>query len=48
MPYAMVNDLRLYYEDQGTGPPLVLLNGGTLTIDGPGAGGWAALRPYLA
>jgi hypothetical protein len=25
MPYADVNGLRLYYEEQGDGPPLVLL-----------------------
>jgi hypothetical protein len=25
MPYAAVNGLRLYYEEEGTGPPLVLL-----------------------
>jgi pimeloyl-ACP methyl ester carboxylesterase len=48
MPYAAVNGLRLYYEEQGSGPPLVLLNGGTLTIDDSSAGGWATLRPYLA
>ena len=48
MPYAAVNGLRLYYEEEGTGPPLVLLNAATLTIDGPGRGGWATLRPYLA
>jgi 3-oxoadipate enol-lactonase len=58
MPYAMVNDLRLYYEQArpsalvaagGTGPPLVLLNGGTGTIDAPvNGGGWGPLRTYLA
>ena len=48
MPYAAVNGLRLYYEEQGSGPPLVLLNASTLTISGPGCGGWANLRPYLA
>jgi hypothetical protein len=39
MPYAAVNGLRLYYEEEGTGPPLVLLNAATLTISGPGCGG---------
>jgi pimeloyl-ACP methyl ester carboxylesterase len=47
MPYATVNGLRLYYEEQGSGPPLVLLNGATGTLDDP-SGGWVALRPYLA
>ncbi len=48
MPYAEANGLRLYYEEQGSGPPLVLLNGATLTLDAPGRGGWATLRPLLA
>jgi pimeloyl-ACP methyl ester carboxylesterase len=48
MPFAAVNGLRLYYEEEGTGPPLVLLNASTLTIDDSNRGGWAALRPYLA
>jgi pimeloyl-ACP methyl ester carboxylesterase len=48
MPSASVNGLRLYYEEQGSGPPLVLLNGATLTLDEPGRGGWATLRPMLA
>ena len=45
MPYAAVNGLRLYYEEEGAGRPLVLLNGAGGTIDGPH---WATLRPYLA
>ena len=48
MPYAAVNDVRLYYEEEGAGPPLVLLNGVTGTLDEPGRGGWGTLRPYLA
>jgi pimeloyl-ACP methyl ester carboxylesterase len=49
MPYASVNGLRLYYEEQGSGPPLVLLNGATGTVDEPVyGGGWATLRPFLA
>jgi pimeloyl-ACP methyl ester carboxylesterase len=58
MPYATVNGLRLYYEQArpsalvaagGTGPPLVLLNGGTGTIDAPvNGGGWGPLRTYFA
>src|SRR6266542_174998 len=31
--YASVNDLKIYYEIQGTGKPLVLLPGGLCTID---------------
>jgi pimeloyl-ACP methyl ester carboxylesterase len=49
MPYATVNGLRLYYEAEGTGPPLVLLNAVTGTVDEPHwEGGWSALRPFLA
>ena len=33
MPYAEVNDIRMYYEEQGRGEPLVLLHGATGTID---------------
>jgi pimeloyl-ACP methyl ester carboxylesterase len=33
MTYAPVNGLQLYYEDRGSGRPLVLLHGGLLTID---------------
>jgi pimeloyl-ACP methyl ester carboxylesterase len=33
MPYADVNGLHLYYEEQGKGPPLVLLHGGLMTIE---------------
>jgi pimeloyl-ACP methyl ester carboxylesterase len=32
MPYADVNGLHMYYEESGSGPPLVLLHGGLLTI----------------
>jgi len=31
--YVPVNGLELYYEIHGTGPPLVLLHGGELTMD---------------
>lgn len=30
--YAPVNGLRMYYEMQGSGPPLVLIHGGGSTI----------------
>jgi pimeloyl-ACP methyl ester carboxylesterase len=33
MTYAPVNGLRLYYEVNGSGRPIVLLHGGLLTID---------------
>jgi pimeloyl-ACP methyl ester carboxylesterase len=33
MTSAPVNGLQLYYETHGSGPPLVLLHGGLLTID---------------
>ena len=47
MPYADANGLRLYYEEEGSGPPLVLLNGALATLDEPSRGGWATLRPFL-
>jgi pimeloyl-ACP methyl ester carboxylesterase len=31
--YATVNGLRMYYEEHGSGRPLILLHGGILTID---------------
>jgi pimeloyl-ACP methyl ester carboxylesterase len=43
MSYADVNGLSLYYEEHGSGEPLVLLHGGI------GAGEvWAASAPALA
>ena len=48
MPYAGVNDVRMYYEEQGQGEPLVLLHGATGAIDPAVSSGWAKLRPALA
>ena len=47
MPCATVNGLHPYYEEQGSGPPLLLLNGAAGTLD-DSKGAWTALRPYLA
>ncbi len=33
MPYAPVNDLSMYYEVHGDGPPLILLHGAYMTAD---------------
>jgi pimeloyl-ACP methyl ester carboxylesterase len=45
MPYAVVNDLSMYYEEHGApdGPPLVLLH----EFDECGATTWAAQLPVL-
>ena len=48
MPYMTLNGMRLYYEEEGTGPPLVLLSGAASALDSVVRGGWATLRPYLA
>src|ERR1700683_3487643 len=51
MSYAPVNGLHLYYETRGSGPPLVLLHGGLLTIDlsfGPLLEPFAATRQVIA
>ena len=34
MPYASVNDLQMYYEVHGDGPPLVLLHGAYMNAEG--------------
>jgi pimeloyl-ACP methyl ester carboxylesterase len=47
MPYVEVNDIRMYYEEQGQGDPLVLLHGGTGGLDFRRSS-WTALLPALA
>ena len=41
--YAQVNGLNMYYEESGSGPPLILLHGGTVT-----SGMWEAHIPAFA
>lgn len=48
MPYAEVHDIRLYYDEEGQGEPLLLLHGALGAIDPAVRGGWSALRPALA
>jgi pimeloyl-ACP methyl ester carboxylesterase len=49
MPHAPVNDLRMYYEVHGEGPPLILLHGAYMTAEmmGPLASGLAGLRQVI-
>jgi pimeloyl-ACP methyl ester carboxylesterase len=48
--YAHVNDLDMYYEIHGEGPPLILLHGAYMTIDlmGPLLPGLAETRRVIA
>jgi pimeloyl-ACP methyl ester carboxylesterase len=48
MPYAEVNDIRLYYEDEGQGEPLLLLHGALGAVDPAVSSSWGKLRPALA
>lgn len=48
MPYAEVNDIRMYYEEEGRGEPLVLLHGALGAVDPAVLSGWSALRPALS
>jgi pimeloyl-ACP methyl ester carboxylesterase len=47
--YAAVNDLNLYYEDRGSGDPLILLHGAYMSADGmePFAAGLAEGRRVI-
>jgi pimeloyl-ACP methyl ester carboxylesterase len=49
MPYADVNDIRMYYEEQGdpSAVPLILLHGASGAIDAPGSG-WTEHMPEFA
>ena len=49
MPYAPVNDLSMYYEVHGEGPPLILLHGAYMTAEmmGPLAAGLAEHRQVI-
>ena len=40
MPYAQIDDMRLYYEELGpsAGQPLLLMHGGGSALDDPGGG----------
>lgn len=48
MPYAEVNDIRMYYEDEGQGEPLLLVHGALGAVGPTVTSGWAALQPTLA
>ncbi|MFN8590088.1 MAG: alpha/beta hydrolase [Thermomicrobiales bacterium] len=49
MPYANVNDIRMYYEEQGDpgAIPLILLHGASGAIDAPSSG-WTDHMPAFA
>lgn len=46
MAYAWINGMRLYYEERGSGLPLVVLHGGAGAIGSDT--GWGALTPLFA
>jgi pimeloyl-ACP methyl ester carboxylesterase len=48
MPYATVNNIRMYYEEQGQGAPLLLLHGAFGVVDPAVTSGWSALLPDFA
>ncbi len=47
MPFAEVRDIRMYYEEAGSGEPLILLHGATGTLEMHSAG-WGGMAPALA
>lgn len=47
MPYANVNDIRLYYEEAGEGTPLILMHGASSSIDDP-VFSWHDLVPLFS
>ena len=47
MPYAKVNDITMFYEEQGEGVPFVLMHGASSASDDPEFG-WADLVPSFA
>ena len=47
MPYAEVNDIRMYYEEQGRGVPFVLMHGASSAID-DAIFSWQELMPSFA
>ena len=49
MPHAPVNDLSMYYEVHGEGPPLIMLHGAYMTAGemGPLASGLAGIRQVI-
>lgn len=48
MPYAEVNDIRLYYEERGDGEPLLLLHGALGSLDPAVTSGWSPLLPAFS
>jgi pimeloyl-ACP methyl ester carboxylesterase len=48
MPYTEVNDIRIYYEEQGAGEPLLLLHGALGAVDPAVTSGWVTLLPAMA
>jgi pimeloyl-ACP methyl ester carboxylesterase len=48
MPFAEVNDICMYYEEEGEGEPLLLLHGALGAVDPAVTSGWVTLRPSLA
>jgi pimeloyl-ACP methyl ester carboxylesterase len=48
MPYVEVNDIRMYYEEEGQGEPLLLLHGALGAVDPAVTSSWVTLRPSLA